>query len=96
MKTKWTIGMVLVVAMMLTGPLSKEARGDFILWNDEQLTVNTSHILGTLYDQSWAQIIEGGSVDQLYAYNSSTLNLSGGLAPNIYAYATSAVDISGG
>ncbi len=84
------------VAMMLAGPLAKEGRGDFVLWDDEQLTVNTSHSLGTLYDQSWAQIIGDGSVSQLYAHDSSALDISGGSASYIYAYATSTVDMSDG
>ena len=59
-----------VAALVLAGLSATEARANFILWNNEQLTVNTYHSNGWLYDQSRADIVAGGTVDYLYAYDS--------------------------
>ncbi len=52
-----------VAMLILAGALATEARADFTLWHDEQLTVNTYHFLGALYDDSRGHIVAGGSVD---------------------------------
>lgn len=72
------------------------ALGDFTLWDDEQMTVNAYHSLGTLFDRSRANIISGGSLRNLYAYDSGTLDISGGWVGWLYAYETSTVHMSGG
>ena len=82
--------------LALLGPLAIEGRGNFILWNDESLTVNSSHSQGILYDTSRAFIVTGGSVNYLYANNSSGVNISGGGVSNLYAYNSSGVNINSG
>ncbi len=89
--------LVVTVALILAGPLATEGRADFILWNDEQLTVTTLHSKGWLYDQGQARIVSGGSVTFLYAYGSSAVDISGGsVSSNLYAYDSSAVNLFGG
>jgi len=71
-------------------------RADFLLLDDKQLTVNTTHGHGGLYDHSRA-VISGGLMHYLNASNSSTVNISGGKVRNwLYALETSTVDIFGG
>ena len=91
------LGAALLSGMALVGPLAREARGDFTLWDSQQMTVDTSHWAGTLYDQSRARIVPGGSVTSwLSAYNSSAVDISGGSLGGLRTYDTSAADISGG
>jgi hypothetical protein len=68
----------------------------FVLWDDEELTVNSSHSMGTLFDRSRATIVSGGWMGFLYAHDSSSVDMSGGDIRNLYAYNFSDVDISGG
>jgi hypothetical protein len=68
----------------------------FVLWDDEQLIVNSSHSMGTLFDRSRATIVTGGWMGFLYAHDSSSVDMSGGDIRNLYAYNFSDVDISGG
>ena len=82
----------IVVALALAQP----ARGDFTLWGDETMTVNSYHAQGILYDQSRASIITGGDVYNLHAYNISTVDMSGGSVNYLHAYDSSTVDMSGG
>ena len=74
---KRTLSVTLVLAVV--GPLASAARADFILWNDEEFTVDTSHAQGTLYDESAAYVVAGGSVSSVYASNSSAVDVSAGL-----------------
>lgn len=105
------LGAALLSGMGLLGPLAREAKGDFILWNDEQLIVNTGHSIGTLYDQSQAHMVKGetvyhysptntwisaGSALDLYAYDSSFVDISGGYVYHLYAYNSSSVALSDG
>ena len=92
-----------VTVLFLCGPLCSEGRGDFTLWDDDQITVNVPHTLGTLYNQSQASLISGASVNSLYAYDDSTVDISGGslyypflAVSGLSAYGTSTVNISGG
>jgi len=88
-----------VVALFLAGWMAGTARADFTLYGDEQLTVNTSHGQGVLWDQSCATIVPGGAVYSIDAYNSSTVCMSGGAPFSLYAlsaYDTSTVVITGG
>jgi len=80
----------------LLGPLAAESQGDFALQGDEQLTVDSYHYKGTLYDTSCASIVSGGQVHQLYAYDTSTANISSGSVYSIFTRNFSVVDISGG
>ena len=88
----------IVTLLCLIGSLASEARGDFTLWNNEQLTVNTPHALGTLYDQSHAWLAYGGNMNRLEVYNTSTVDISGGWGSSqtegLYAYHTSTVNVS--
>jgi len=98
--TRYCLAVVAIVALL--GPLAQKSRGNFILWNDEQLTVNSFHSQGLLYDTSRAFIIPGGRVYNLYSYDSSTVNisgaanLSGGSISCLYTYNYSTANISGG
>ena len=98
MKTHLTFGAFLGVVLALVGPLAGEGRGDFVLQGDEQMTVDTSHSEGGLYDQSRARIVSGGSVTfALSAYHSSAVDISGsGYVKALHALNCSAVSISGG
>jgi len=88
--------LAVAVLLALLGPLAGEGRGNFIIWNDEQLTVNSSHSDGILYDTSRVFIVLGGSVNSLTAWNCSTVDMSAGYVENLYANNSSSVDISGG
>lgn len=85
-----------VVLLALLGPLGGESRGDFILWSDQWLTVDSYHSVGTLYDMSRAFIVSGGSVGSLYAYGLSNAAISAGSVAYLYANNSSRVAISGG
>ena len=86
-----------VAVLILSGPLASEGRGDFTLRDDDQLTVNSAHALGTLYNESHAELVLGGSVtDSLNAYGASTVNVSGGSVEQFDAFGASIVNISGG
>ncbi len=99
MKSEWAIwGFIFALTLLLNTSL---AEADFVLWNDEQFTVNTFHSQGVLYDNSNASIISGGHVGNLYAYNFSTLTIPGASPPigrvdNLYTYDSSTVVISWG
>jgi hypothetical protein len=84
------------VILALLCPLAQKSRGDFILHDSEQLTVNSDHSTGTLYDTSRAFIVSGGYVWLLEAHNVSTVNISGGDVTYLRARSSSAVNISGG
>ncbi|MFC1596317.1 hypothetical protein ACFL5Q_00025 [Planctomycetota bacterium] len=82
---------------ILLAVLATVAHADFILWDDEQITVNSHHQEGNLYDTSRADIVAGGEVDELYAHDSSTVNISGGsMGWPSYAYHQSTVTMSAG
>jgi len=91
-----SVHLFVAVILALLGPLAQKGRGDFILWYDEQITVNSSHSQGILYDTSRAFIVSGGSVNNLYARDFSTANISGGSVTYIDANDSSAANISGG
>ncbi len=46
--------------LILLAVVTTTAQADFILWNDEQLTVDSEHQEGNLYDTSSADIVSGG------------------------------------
>jgi len=88
--------LAVVVMLALLGPLAQKGRGDFVLYDNEQLTVNSYHNQGTLYDTSRASIVSGGTVYSLYAYDSSVVDISGGNETWLSAYNSSTTNISGG
>jgi hypothetical protein len=97
MKMKKQSAHLFVVAVLaLLGPIAQKGRGDFTLLNDEQLTVNSSHNQGTLFDRSRAFIVSSGFVRYLNAYNSSVVDMSGGYVRYLNAYNSSTVDMSSG
>jgi hypothetical protein len=81
MTTTWAAA---VAALVVAAPLAREARGDFALWNDAQLTVNTYHSYGIVYDESQAHLVSGGSVGSLYAHDRGSVDISGGPLWNVY------------
>jgi hypothetical protein len=94
---KTTIWVIAIAAMlMLLGPLAGQSRGDFVLWDDQQITVNSHHNQGNLYDTSRAFIVPGGSVTDLFAEDFSAVGVSGGSVYFLYACDSSVVDVSGG
>ena len=91
---------VVTVVIVVAVALASEGRADFTLWNDEELTVNTYHEWGLLYDRSRATIVSGGRVFSFDTYDSSILDISGGLVAayggTLRAWGNSTVDISDG
>jgi hypothetical protein len=84
------------VGLVLVGVLTGESRGNFILWDGQQMTVNTTHSEGSLYDTSRAFIVPGGYVTGLYARDCSTVNICGGSAGTLIAYNASTLNILSG
>ena len=88
---------IAVVALLLAGWLVGTARADFTLTGSQQLTVNTSHENGWLYDQSKAWLVSGSEVNSyLRTYDDSTVAMSDGRIGFLETYGNSTVDISGG
>ncbi len=85
----------LVLCICLLG-LASESLGDFVLWDDEQLTVNARHDKGTLYDQSQAHIVNGGYVQELFVYGTSTVETHDGEVDYLKTYDASSTIIGGG
>lgn len=91
-KSKLTWCVLLAVVVWTPG-----AQGNFILWDDEETTVNSTHQEGNLYDESRAFIVSGGEVSYLYAHNYSTVDMSGGsISIWLEAHDSSTVYMSGG
>ena len=84
----WT---TLAAMLALIGPLAQQCLADFILWDDEELTVDTHHSQGLLYGTSSVTIIPGGSVTALYAYDTSIVDISGGWVRSLWAYDRSSI-----
>lgn len=84
------------VILALLGPLTQNGRGDFVLYNNEQLTVNSLHNQGNLYDTSCAFIIDGGGGTDFFAHDFSVVKISGGFVYLLVGYDSSTLDISGG
>ena len=98
MNGKWVICVVLAaLALVLSGPLAKEGRADFTLWDGEQLSVTAYHSQGMLYDESRVWIVSGGRIGgAIRAHDTSTVDISGGSVSDLYAYETSTISISSG
>jgi len=96
MRAHLVFGALLGAALALAGAGATEARGDFVLYGSESLTVDTSHTTGYLWDTSRIMDVAGGDVDYLYAYYSSTVDISDGSVTFLHAFSTSTADISGG
>ena len=97
MNAKWILCAGLAaLAIFLGGPLAKEGRANFILWDDEEITVDTYHGYGTLYDESCTKIVSGGYVGTLTAYDTSNVNMSGGSMGGLSANGSSKVAIFSG
>lgn len=89
-----------LIIVLLTGfvsiNLASESRADFILWNDEQLTVSTSHSNGTLYDNSTVRVVSDGYVSTLCTFNNSNVQvMSNGYVNTLYAHDSCSIDIPG-
>jgi hypothetical protein len=74
--------------------LSSVSRGDFVLQNNEELTVTGYHSEGYLYDTSSLHFL--GQMDKLFVRDSSIVNISGGSVDYLYAQNSSTVDMFGG
>lgn len=93
--TIWVIA--LAVMLVLFGPLAtNQSRGNFFLFNDEQMTVNSYHYEGTLFQRSRAFIVSPGEVSMLEAYHYSVVDISGGTVSSLAAWNYSTVYISSG
>jgi len=89
--------LILVLATLaLFGPLTNPGRGDFLLVDQEQLMISSSHSHGILYDHSQGSVVPGGSVGYLNTYDSSTVGMYGGQVSLCRAYNSSAMNILGG
>ena len=93
MKGKWRLA---IASLVLAGSLTSVSHGDFELHGDEQLTVNTAHSRGWLYDQSRAEIVSGGSVRFVFAHATSTVQISGGSVDSLEPFDNSTVNMSSG
>ncbi|MDP6044813.1 MAG: PEP-CTERM sorting domain-containing protein [Phycisphaerae bacterium] len=85
-----------VTAIVLIGLTASIARANFTLTGSQQMTVNTQHTSGKLYDQSEVTILSGGAVTRIYAYDTSSVNMSGGQSGGIHTYNTSTAHMSDG
>ena len=86
-----------VLLTLLLASMSTTARGDFTLWGDEELVVDTVHQQGILYDRSHVDVVTGGDVTNLDSYDSSTVDISGGSAvTHLRSHGQSTVNIMGG
>lgn len=88
---------LVVLVVFLGGPLAKESRADFTLWDDEQLTVDTLVGSGILYDESYVKVVSSGRVGgMLFAYNRSSVDIYGGRVCRLRTYNSSTVNLFGG
>jgi len=81
---------------VLLGPYAAQSRGDFVLYDSEQITVNSHHDRGYLFGESRAFIVDGGSVNWFYASSYSSVNISGGTMNSVDMLYSSTANISGG
>jgi hypothetical protein len=88
--------MTILWVVAVVAAMTVEAQADFVLINDDHLTVHTPHTFGESYDNSIARVVQGGRVDYLSVYDTSTGNISGGSVGRLLAYDTSTVNISSG
>ena len=85
--------------LILAGPLAEASRADFTLTGTQQLTITGityASANGYLYNQSRASLVSGGYVENLYAYDTSTVNVTGGNANLVEANGNSSVNFSSG
>ena len=85
---------VAAVTLMFLSPAGASA--DFTLTGSETLSISTSAGNVGLYDLSHLDVVEGGAVVNLNAYDFSTASLSGGTVEEIQARGSAAMSISGG
>ena len=57
-----------VAALAFAGPVATELRGEFILWDQEQVKLDGPGFSGWLFDQSHVWIQAGGSVRHLLVF----------------------------
>ena len=94
--------LAIVAGLILAGPVAREckATGTFTLNGTDANTVNTPYDSGTLHDDSKAEIVSGGYVGNIDAWENSQVYLPsggvGGVVGNIAAFGNSLVKLSGG
>lgn len=82
-----------LVVLVVTG----STKAYFELHDNEQLTVNSYHYSGALYDTSEVFIVSGAFIDYaIYGYGSSTINISGGYVNTPNPRDSSTMNMSGG
>jgi hypothetical protein len=101
LKSKMMAVAAILSSLALINVSAQKCFGDFVLHDSDEIIVKSHHENGTLYDTSSASIIApnypqtNGFVDNLHAYNSSSVNISdNGEAGSLYAYNSSTVNIS--
>lgn len=92
MKRLIAVCAVAVVVVIATGVQA----GDFTLTGTDHKDVTTYYPNGYLYDHSSANLLVGGYADDLWTYNTSTVNISGGDMGTLEAHGTSVANVSGG
>jgi hypothetical protein len=87
--------LITICAVMVLFSMSY-VRADFTLHGNEQLTVNSWHSEGFLYDTSQVFVVSGGTVTGLLAYDNSSVTISGGTVNTLESQGNSQVTISSG
>lgn len=89
--------LIIISYCLLLSCLAQNSLANFDLTNDDQLTVDTWHGTGNLYDRSQVWIVQDGSAVNLYAYDNSKVFLAGGQIGNkLGAYNNSTIEVSEG
>jgi hypothetical protein len=95
MSTKMKSRMAATV-LMFTGLLIGSAQGDFALYDNEEITVDTYYGYGELWENSKAEIVYGGSMDQLIAMDNSKVFMFGGYVNELDTAGSSIANIMNG
>jgi len=92
----WTLS-VTVAALIVGAARPPEVRGqDFLLKYDDEMTVTTYYSTGGLSDQSHVILAPGGWVWDIYAEDSSRVDVSGGAISYHHTYDTSTTNVNSG
>lgn len=93
MRSQRITAWIVLVVLMVTG----STKAYFELHNNEQLTVNSYHYTGALFDTSEVSIVSGASIGYaIYGYGSSTINISDGYVNTPNPRNSSTMNMTGG